>query len=467
MNDWMPPTIRDKAVTPPAPPVADDPPKPDTTLAGFDNTTPALIRASYLLQKYGSGVNFLEEAAAVGAAAVEQLPEHPAAWDALGTALRALNETDEAIGVYQRGVDLAPLDLRLKANMAAALVDGGYIYDGIVRLQEVLAENPNFAYAFLAYTRAVLLTGDLERGWMLYAQRRNLTNFAAQINKYPVPQWDGHRKERVLLVGEEGAGEKMMFASMIPEMQARGAEVVIEIPKSFTRFAPLMRRSFPGVEVVVDTSQPTAVQSQILGGDLPRLFRPTFESFPKHTGYLKADPARVAWFKQYFREKFGTQKVVGFSWRGGDALARFKGLPLTGFSPLLSTPGVAFVDLQFGPHEAERETARKNNDPMPHRIPALDTWEDMDGVAACMMACDEIITVSNTNAHIAGALGQKVTNVIPSQTGAMWFWWSQREDSPWYPSMKIIRHKWGTPLDDLNRRLIADVTTEMGSAHAA
>lgn len=466
MTDWMPSSIRDKAVAPPPEPPVQQQPDPVTEFTRDD--TPALIRASYILQKKGSGVFFLEESAAVASAACQQLPDLASSWDALGTALRSLNKTDEAVDAYQRGLDLEPSNLRLRANMGSTLVDAGYIYDGIVMLEGVLKEAPAFAYAFLCLTRAVFLTGDLARGWMLYAQRRRLSDFDAQINKYPLPQWDGKRQERVLFVGEEGSGEKIMFSSMIPEMQARGAEVVVEINKSFHRFAPLIRRSFPGVEVAVadDRSAPTPVQSQILAGDLPRIFRSTFDHFPKHTGYLKADPARVQWFKDYFRSHFGDQRVVGFSWRGGDALARFKGLPLTEFSPLLSTPGVAFVDLQFGPHEAEREEVMKANGPAPHRIKNLNTWEDMDGVAACMMACDEIITVSNTNAHIAGALGQKVTNVIPSQAGAMWFWFAEKTESPWYPSMRLIRHKWGTDMADLNTTLI-DIVNTSRAARAA
>lgn len=426
----------------------------DPTLTGFTDSTPALIRAAYLFQKHAAGVNFLEEAAAVSSAAAKEFPKVPEAWDALGTSLRALNQTDAALEAYAKGCALAPSHTRLRANMGSALVDAGYIIDGIVMLESVLKEHPNFSYAFMCLTRAVLLTGDLERGWMLYSQRRRIKNFAVQVNEYPVPDWDGRRQERVILVGEEGSGEKIMFASMIPEMQARGAEVVFEANDSFARFAPLIRRSFPDVEVVTEKSTPTPVQSQILGGDLPRIFRPTFNHFPKHTGYLKADPARVQWFRDYFRQRFGADKIVGFSWRGGDSLARFKGLPLAGFSQFLRTPGVTFIDLQFGPHDAERAKVAAAGLPAPHRIPSLNTWDDMDGVAACMMACDEIVTVSNTNAHIAGALGKKVTNVIPSQAGAMWFWMADRQDSPWYPSMRLIRHKWGSDVAGLNELLI-------------
>ncbi len=270
MTDWMPSSIRGKTVAPaPEPPPA---PQTDPLTEFSKENTPALVRASYILQKHGSGIHFLEEAAAVASAACQQMPDQPSAWDALGTALRSLTRTDEALVAYQSGIDLEPSNLRLRANIGSALIDAGYIYDGIVVLKAVLDEKPDFAYAFLCYTRAVLLIGDFERGWMLYAQRRRLTCFDAQINKYPLPIWDGKRQERVLFVGEEGSGEKIMFSSMIPEMQARGAEVVLEINKSFRRFAPLMRRSFPGVEVtVVDGPEPPPPQSQILAGDLPRI----------------------------------------------------------------------------------------------------------------------------------------------------------------------------------------------------
>lgn len=456
MTDWLPESIRGKAVAPPPEPVAQ---APKVDPLAYSNDTPAIIRACHILHKNGSGVHFLDEIAAIAAAAVKELPDSADAWDALGTALRALNRTDEALEAYAKANDLDPQSLRIRANMGSALVDAGYVVDGIVMLEGCLKERPNFGYAFLCLSRAVMLYGDLERGWMLYSQRRRIPEFFSQVNKYPVPIWDGKRSERVILVGEEGAGEKLMYASMIREMQAAGAEVVFEANKSFARFAPLIRRSFPDIEVRVEENAPFGVQSQILSGDLPRLFRQTFKHFPKHDGYLVPDPERVAWFKNYFRSRFDDDKIVGFSWRGGDALARFKGLPLKDFAPLLRTPGVTFIDLQFGPHDQERADVAASGLPVPHRIPSLDTWEDMDGMAACMAACDEVITVSNTNAHIAGALGVKVTNVIPSQAGAMWFWFSDRSDSPWYPSMRLIRHKWGDDLSALNVDLINQVTS--------
>lgn len=439
MKDWLPEAIGETKQTQ-VKPVRFDP------AVAFDASAPPLVRAAYILQKAGK---FHDEAAAVAAMAAENLPSDATAWDCLGTALRALNRVEDAVAAYEEGLRLDPANLRIRANLGAAYTDVGRVIDGIIMLEGVLAERPNFSYAFLALMKAVLMTGDLERGWMLYSQRVRIKDFAVQTNTYPVPKWDGVRKERVLMVGEEGSGEKLMFASMIPDALATGAEIIIEAPKSFERFAPLMRRSFPGLELVVEDSGEVGAQSQILAGDMGRLFRPTLASFPRHKGYLKADPARVEWFRDYFARHFPGRRVVGFSWRGGDNLARFKSLPLAGFAPLLRTPDTVFVDLQFGPADGDRKSVAEAGLPVPHRIPSLDTWNDMDGLAACMCACDEIITVSNTNAHIAGALGLKVTNVIPKTTGCMWFWFENREDSPWYPSMRVVRHRWGDPLDSL------------------
>ena len=141
-------------------------------------------------------------------------------------------------------------------------------------------------------------------------------------------------------------------------------------------------------------------------------------------------------------------------------MSKYKSLQLAGFAPLLGMKGVRFIDIQFGPPthiEPERDAALKAGLPVAERIPSLDPWQDIDGLAALMVAADLVITVSNTNAHIAGALGVPVWNIVPKTQGRMWFHFSGFDTSPWYPSMKLINHRWGDDMGPMVESLMLEV----------
>jgi ADP-heptose:LPS heptosyltransferase len=175
-------------------------------------------------------------------------------------------------------------------------------------------------------------------------------------------------------------------------------------------------------------------------GTLPLFLRRRSSDFPSHTGYLKADARRVAYWKAMLATLPGRRKV-GISWRGGLATTQrsFRSIPLAAWLPILSTLGIDFVSLQYGEVDAELGVLRASGASLTHWQDAID---DYDETAALVSALDLVVSVQTAVVHLAGALGQRAKVLITAQpewrygaTGSM----------IWYPSVRLYRQE--TPGD--------------------
>ncbi|MBF8254473.1 MAG: TPR domain protein, partial [Deltaproteobacteria bacterium] len=206
------------------------------------------------------------------------------------------------------------------------------------------------------YHRALahLLIGDYATGWVDYELR--LISEDRPRCDGDFPRWDGSSLTgRMLLVrGEQGLGDEIMFASCLPEVIARSRRCIVECSP---RLEKLYCRSFPGADVVASTPDHVlpaavtreAVDFEIPVASLPRHLRRSAGEFPSHRGYLKADPQRVAFWRKRLSQ-LGPGPKVGISWRGGTHKTRspLRSLPLEHWLPILGTPGVNFFSVQYG-----------------------------------------------------------------------------------------------------------------------
>jgi hypothetical protein len=252
--------------------------------------------------------------------------------------------------------------------------------------------------------------------------------------------------------GEQGLGDEIMFASCLPDVLARAGApaVVIECDE---RLAPLYARAFPGVRVHGArrdgdrrwlAAHPD-LACQIAIASLPRLFRRSADAFPRHAGYLRADPAAVARWRAWLAAA-GGGRAVGMAWRGGTAASRgaLRTMPLPDWQPLLRVPGVRWVVLQRGTQADELSTLQAMTGAKP-LVPDL-APDDVDAQAALVAALDRVITVDASLAHLAGALGCPVSIALPQL--ADWRWGRADAATAWYPSARLYRQRapgeWGT-----------------------
>jgi hypothetical protein len=197
--------------------------------------------------------------------------------------------------------------------------------------------------------------------------------------------------------------------------------------------------------------------AQIAIGSLPRLTRRTAAAFPPHSGYLRADPQRVAYWRKRLAD-VSTGIKIGVTWRGGTAKTRggLRSISAHELAPVLQMPGITFVNLQRDAADAAADLAPEFN----FRVLSFpDLPSDLDDLAALLQALDAVISVDNTVAHLAGALGRKTWILLPHS--ADWRWLRGESTSPWYPSVTLWRQSapgdWVGVIERLRTALVSQI----------
>jgi len=359
----------------------------------------------------------------------------------LGGALRQQGSVDEAARVLDAALGLAPGNADVLCNLAGVRVDQGRLDDARALYDRALAAEPGHVRAHVSKSALLLLTGDLAGGWEEAAWRWRVEKGEAE-RPFPQPQWRGENVDgkTVLVTAEQGVGEEILFAGMVPDLLDAGARVVLECDE---RLMPLFERSFAGVRCVAWRKDPAPetkapdIDVQIPGGALGRWLRADFSRFPGRASYLLADEAH----RNALRTKYlghGGERLVGIAWlsRNRDLGLR-KSMTLADWAPLAAVPGVRLVDLQYGDTAAERRKFEAETGVGIVHDDGVDQMADLDAFAAQVAAMDLVVSISNTTVHMAGALGVP-TWVLLNSTPLSW-WFLEREDSPWYPSVRLFR----------------------------
>jgi len=318
----------------------------------------------------------------------------------------------------------------------------GQLEQAVGEYERAVAAQPEHAPARFHLALARLLQQDFERGWPGYELRRNAADGALVASE--APKWAGEplAGRTILLRMEQGLGDEIMFASMLPELLRMAGHCIVECDP---RLRALFSRSFPGATVfgaLPDRSLPLRIARRGIDfethiGSLPLLLRRSAAVFPRHSGYLSADPARV----QHWRERlaqFGPGRKIGISWTGGVRKTRraLRSIALQEWLPILSMPGVRFVSLQYTPEAAAEVAAleARQGIRVEHWPEAID---DYDETAALVSALDLVLSVCTAVAHLGGALGRPVWVMVPHSPE--WRYGSEGETMPWYPSVNLFR----------------------------
>jgi Flp pilus assembly protein TadD len=403
----------------------------------------------------------LEEAEAHFRRALEVEPDLAPAHSNLGCLLAArLDRFEEGARHIEIAWSLAPEDRDVMCNRAMLLQQRGELGEALALCERLIAENEHADTARLNRALALLKLGDFARGWPEYEARKNAPGYARR--PMPGTEWKGEPLAgRTLFVhAEQGIGDQIMFASCVPDAMRRAGRCVIECEP---KLLALFRRSFSGA-TVVSTAQTAAggaaalppVDYHVAIGSLPRYFRNAPEDFPKHDGYLRADPEKIAAWRERLARLPGARKI-GISWRGGLKTTRqsVRSLPLEAWLPILRIGGLAFVSLQYT--DCGEELARLERDHgvrIPHWQEAI---EDYDETAALVCALDLVVSVQTSVVHLAGALGRPAWVMVPAV--AEWRYLARGERMPWYPSVEIWRQRepgeWAPVVEAIARRLAA------------
>ncbi len=338
--------------------------------------------------------NDLDGALALARELAQRHPRDPLVRLDLGLTLEKLGRHEEACAAYREGLALAPAHPALHFNLATRL----------------------------------LLLGRYQEGWQEYAWRRRLGVWGAPRDG--VPEWQGESLEgkTLLIEAEQGLGDMIQFVRLAPALKARGARLVLECQEALLR----LMSTAAGIDTLVPRgTQPlpaTDLRAPLLS--LPGLLGVDAEHIPAATPYLTAPPDRVAFWKDRLAPERGLR--VGIAWAGNPEHTddANRSCPPQFFRPLLELPGIAFYSLQKGSSAAQAFPGRGIRD-------YSEEWPDLAETAAFVTNLDLVIAVDTAVVHLAGALGARVWTLLPYSPD--WRWQLNRDDSPWYPTMRLFR----------------------------
>lgn len=359
--------------------------------------------------------------------ALELNPAYADAHNNLGNLLLYMDDAGQALVHFDRAIELKPNSNGMRYNRSLAKMTAGEINSSVPEHRHRFdKENPSIG-----------------REW-----------------KWPLRTNESIDGKKILLWGEQGMGDQVIFSRCAPIVASQAKSCALECSP---RLTTLFQRSFPSVKIYPASTPPSEelaeeffdFQCSTLDMNCSLYANPSDIS-PKP--YLKANPELTRSIREKYKSSTGNAPLIGISWWSGlTSQAHFKSTPLAQWQSILSDTHATFVSLQYGDGRNEVESIQgiSGIDLIDDRD--IDPMGDLDVFAAQIAAMDMVITISNTTAHLAGALGVPTWTLTPTGPGRVWYWFMEGQVSPWYESMTLFRHGynegWGGVLKDVGDRL--------------
>jgi tetratricopeptide (TPR) repeat protein len=379
--------------------------------------------------------------------------DHPEAHSNLGNSLQDQGKLDEAVDCYRRAVRLSPDYLDAHNNLGNALRSQGLLSEAVASYDRALLLQSDHPQVRLSRALCWLQMGDFDRGWAEYEWRLKCDEYS--IPSFRQPVWDGAPLDgqTILLYADGGLGDTIQFIRYAPLVRERGGRVILYCQQQLARLAA----SCPGVEHATFESALVPefeVYAPLMS--LPRIFGTTLDNLPAEIPYLSADRSSI---EQWSRELNPSSELkIGIAWQGnpGYRRDRERSFLLAQFEPVATLADVRLFSLQHGP--GTEQIGEVTN-----RFAVTDLGSrlaDFTEIAAVMRNLDLVIAPDTSLAHLGGALGVPVwlaLSIAPD-----WRWLGNRLDSPWYPTIRLIRQRTRGAWGDVFERIAGELARLKG-----
>jgi tetratricopeptide (TPR) repeat protein len=385
------------------------------------------------------------EACAALTEAARLKPEMTEVHNNLGVLYNAQGRYADAAECYQRALDLRPDNVDAIYNLGIAFLKQKMVASALDQFEQALELAPDYAEAHHNRSAALLLSENFAEGFAEYEWRFKSRDFVRFQMHWP--EWEGQSlvDRTIVLAAEQGLGDTIQFVRYAALVKEQGARVIVACPAALH---PLLART-PGVDQWITSDDATvAADYGVPLLSLPYRLGTTHDTIPAEVPYVFAEHAREESWRQrlenYQKAKAGEGLKIGIVWQGnrhcpGDEQ---RSISLAHFAPVASVPGVQLFSLQKGPGaEQLAEYGQAWN--------IVDFGDELDAsggafmdTAAIMRNLDLVITSDTAAAHLAGALGVETWVALCAVPD--WRWMLERDDSPWYPTMRLFRQEeWG------------------------
>jgi tetratricopeptide (TPR) repeat protein len=375
----------------------------------------------------------LAEAVEVCRAGVTANPGFGQGWSNLGTLLTETGELQQAVAAYQRAIAIDPQFAGAYSNLANALRELGQWDESIQFCRKAIALASDYAQAHWNLAFVLLLTGDFQSGWREYEWRWKIDKPMSPPRNFPQPMWDGSalNGKTLLLHTEQGFGDAIQFFRYVTIAAQKGGRIILE---SHSELKRLFEINSPGLQVVGKNEPLPAFDVHCPLISLPMVFGTDLQSIPPQLPALQADPdLSAAWKARLDAEVCGLR--AGLVWAGSKTHPndRNRSISLSDLAELLDLPNITFISLQKGDAAVQSQKAGQST----RLIDWTKDLHDFSDTAALVANLDLVITIDSSVAHLAGAMGKPTWVLLPFAPD--WRWLLDRQDSPWYPQLRLLR----------------------------
>ncbi len=397
---------------------------------------PAHFNLGQLLREQGD----YRGAAACFEGAARLRPNATDAWLNLGAMLERLDRHSDAVAAYERAAACGSDDPTPHYNRGNALLALGDFEGAAAAFRTVVEAQPDHADAQWNLATALLAAGRFSKGWEHYEWRWAKQRLDPSA-RFGWPLWRGEpvAGKRILVWREQGLGDELLFATCLRELVAGGAEVTL---MASPRLVSLFERAFPSIAVVADGKlKHGTFDWHVPIGGLPRHLRRSRNEFPSTTKFLVPDSSHATRWSNRL-DKMGAGPKIGICWRSGllaeDRRRHFSALSEWG--PLLATPDVHWINLQYDNCGPELTQAEKAFGVTIHRWKSENLKDDLESVVGLLWNLDAVVTAPTAVSSLAGGVGVPTWEV---DSGGDWT--AHGEDrSPWFPTIQVIRRQRGS-----------------------
>jgi len=366
--------------------------------------------------------------------------------------LKELKRFDDAIEIFNAAINVDSEFALAYVEIAGIFFSKGLRGLSVDNYKKALIANPLSTEAHVGLGLIYLSEKNFTEGWSSYGFRTRMPDVFMMSPRSNKPLFTEANNGELLIVAEQGIGDHLLYMSLIQDFYVikQSFDVAIN-PKLIS----LLNRSFGDIKFISSKNKidDSNYNFQLPMGSIGYFTRPTVESFktqPKK--FLQADEALTNQLKNQLKED--GKYICGIAWKSkNEDFGQDKSIALESMLSILKLPHITFVNLQYGDTKNEIEALNKMYGIQIKTIDEIDNFNDIDGLASLIDACDFVVTTSNVTVHLAGGLGKETYLMVPFAQGRIWYWHEDDTQSIWYPSVNIHRQpnldNWEKPINDI------------------
>jgi tetratricopeptide (TPR) repeat protein/ADP-heptose:LPS heptosyltransferase len=394
-------------------------------------------------------------------------PTYADPYNAIADSLNQMDQYDEAMENALRAIVIDRSKPNYFYSLGNIFLNKGNLLEALNSFNAALELNPRYEEASFNKSLIHLRLMDFEAGWKLY-EYRFITYPKESRNKFTTKNFFDksiNSLGRIFIFKEQGIGDQILYASAFHEIDKKDKVIYIEVNE---KLLPIFQRSFKNLKFVTEKNYPNSNSYESTFGmaSLPHFFRNDINSFNiERDFFLLSDKDKKNIFRQRLLADAPLNKVCGLSWQSkNEKIGKYKNLDLINLKGILELQGITFVSLQYNPPLEELELFQSTHKVSIKNFNELDLFNDIDSLCSLIDACDFVVTISNLNAHVAGALGKKTFLLAPFSRGRLWYWHEKISRSLWYPSVEIFSQtealEWSLPINQIKEKIIEEISHE-------